>query len=136
MTIVWMLLKRFAPQLILIAAVLLAMFLIYNQGVKHEHERGQRALLEIAMQYQTKVDEANQRADKSAADFEKWKRLNRPKADRVTRDTNEAINANRKWADESLPDGVRNALSAAAPVLGAGEPVGTVPVAPSPSPVN
>jgi hypothetical protein len=108
----------------------------YRLGSGIATAAGERELTAQRAEWAEQINAANARADDAASKYEIAKRNLRPKVITVTKEVDRVLQADSNWSDTALPVGVRNALSAAAAVLGASSVDGAVPVVREPSPVN
>jgi hypothetical protein len=115
---------RYIAVVLVLAAVI---GFVYAKGHKAGLAAGRAELEAFRQEVGARILEANQRAEQAAADFEEWKRKQRPKVITVVKEVDRVIEANPEWSRTALPDGVRDALTAAAAELGAGEPAGALP---------
>jgi hypothetical protein len=67
----------------------------------------------IQQAQQNAINEAQMRANQAAHRYEEWKMLQRPKIIRITKEVDNAIQANPNWSTQPLPDSVRDAIQAA-----------------------
>ncbi|MBA2413205.1 MAG: hypothetical protein H0V63_10330 [Burkholderiaceae bacterium] len=108
------------------AAVASACAWSYSRGDARATERAALAAARLAAAQVAQIDAANVRADRAAASFEEWKRNHKPKTITVTREIVREIEKHKDWANEPIPDSVRDALSELARHTNPAESDGTV----------
>lgn len=126
-----LLLARHWRLLACMALIGLAAFFVFSKGYKAGLATGRAELTAFQVEVGGRILEANRAAEAAAADFEAWKRTHRPKVITVTREVDRVLEAHPDWSRVRLPDGVRDALAAAAAELDSGQPDGAVPAVPA-----
>lgn len=102
----------------------------HRDGTESEHAKA----IVRENELNEKINAANVEANKAGMRYEEWKSRQQPKIVYVKQKVKDALQTNPDWSVQPIPDGVRDAIAAAAAALVPAEPASGVPAAPGKQP--